>query len=308
MTGETDDKQPQPTATAASAPTKAGFVALAGAPNVGKSTLLNRVLGRRLSIATPKPQTTRRRVLGIHTVGPTQMVFLDTPGIHLPSGLMHERMVDGARQSVRDADQVCWMVDAMRGVTGADRHEAESLRDLEVTIALNKVDRVRKPRLLPLIQTLSELVPGAEIFPISARVGHGVRALLDHLVARLPEGPWLYEADALTDQNERFFVAELVREQLFLQLRDEIPYRVAVVVDEFEDRKKQSFIAASIYTDNESAKRILVGHGGERIREVGIASRRAMESFLGRHVYLDLRVRVRRGWRDDPRFLAELGL
>jgi GTP-binding protein Era len=297
---QADDDNPQPT--------RAGFVALAGAPNVGKSTLLNRILDRRLSIATPKPQTTRARVLAVETRGRDQFVFLDTPGIHRPRGLMHERMVEHARHSLAEADAVCWIVDARRGLGGIDRDEAASLASMRLVLVVNKIDAVPKPELLPLMQELTALLPDAEIFPVSARTGEGVAELMGHLGGMLPQGPWFYDADTLSDQNERFFVAELVREQLFLQLREELPYRVAVAVESFEETKRNTRIAAVIYTDTDSSKAVLIGARGARVKEVGTAARRRIEEFLDRPVFLELFVKVKKGWREDPRFLEELGL
>lgn len=286
----------------------AGFVAIAGAPNVGKSTLLNRILGRPLSIATPKPQTTRRRLLGMETRGPVQLVFCDTPGIHPIRGLMHDRMNSEARQGVRLADVVCWIVDATRGVGHIDRGEASSFEPSRTIMVLNKCDAVAKPALLPLIAEAAKLLPEGELFPVSARSGDGVEELLVHLTSRMPEGPWLYDPELFTDQSERYLVSELVREQLFLQLDRELPYRIAVGIDVFKDGPRHTSISATIYTDSDSTKRIIVGKGGDRIKAVGIAARKGIEALLDRKVFLELFVKVKPGWQDDPRFLEEMGL
>jgi GTP-binding protein Era len=290
------------------AETSSLVVALAGAPNAGKSTLLNRILGRTLSIATPKPQTTRTRVLGVHALAGTQLVFTDTPGIHAASGPLHERMVDAARAGVRAADLTCWLVAADRGVTPTDREELTSLASRALVVAINKIDRVEKPRLLPLIDAVSHVAAQAEIFPISARSGEGVQALLAYLVAHALPGPWLYPADTLTDKPVRFFVAELVREQLFVQLAEELPYRIAVKVDTFEERRPKTYIQATIYTDRDSTKKIIIGREGARIKEIGRRARRAIEDFLGAAVFLELHVRVHKDWQNDPRFLEDVGL
>lgn len=290
------------------APLRAGFVAIAGAPNVGKSTLLNRILGHSLSIATPKPQTTRTRILGVHSVGDTQIVFCDTPGIHHESGLLHQRMNAEARSGVREADVVCWLIDASRGLRRIDREEAANLVAERTIVVINKCDAVRKPALLPLIQSVAALLPAAEIVPLSALRGEGVDDLLALLAARMPAGPWLFDADQITDQTERALVAELVREQLFLQLEAELPYRVAVLVEQFRDLPGHTSISATIYTDSESTKRIIVGKGGTRIKSVGIAARQNIEKLLDRRVFLELFVKVKPGWQEDPRFLAEMGL
>jgi GTP-binding protein Era len=287
---------------------RAGYVAIAGAPNVGKSTLLNRILDRPLAIATPKPQTTRTRLLGVETRGDVQIVFCDTPGLHKSEGLLHDRMNAQAREGVSGADLVCWVIDASRGVRTVDRVEAEGLDPSRTIVILNKSDITPKPKLLPIIEEVARLVPGAEIFPLSAKTGDGVQKLFELLASRLPESDFIFDPDQITDQTERFLVAELVREQLFLQLDRELPYRIAVVIDVFEDKKKHTSITATIYTDSESSKRIIVGKGGARIKAVGIAARGSIEELLDRPVFLELFVKVKPGWQDDPRFLAELGL
>jgi len=287
---------------------RCGYVAIAGAPNVGKSTLLNRILGRPVAIATPKPQTTRRRLLGLETRGDVQVVFCDTPGIHPIRGLMHDRMNAEARQGVREADVLCWILDASRGIRRVDREEAQKFDGAKTIIVINKSDSVAKGALLPIIAEAAKLIPGCDVFPTSARNGDGVTELLDHLAARMPEGPWQFDPELFTDQSERALVSELVREQLFLQLDAELPYRVAVGIDVFRDGPRHTSISATIYTDSDSTKRIIVGKGGSRIKAVGIASRERIEELLGRKVFLELFVKVKPGWQDDPRFLEEIGL
>lgn len=287
---------------------RCGYVAIAGAPNVGKSTLLNRILGRPVAIATPKPQTTRRRLLGVESRGDVQLVFCDTPGIHPIRGLMHDRMNAEARQGVREADVVCWILDASRGVGRIDREEAVKFDGAKTVIVINKSDAVAKGALLPLIAEAAKLLPGADVFPTSARSGDGVEELIGYLAGRMPEGPWQFDPELFTDQSERSLVSELVREQLFLQLDAELPYRVAVGVDVFRDGPRHTSISATIYTDSDSTKRIIVGKGGARIKSVGIAARERIEDLLGRKVFLELFVKVKPGWQDDPRFLEELGL
>lgn len=288
--------------------TRCGYVAIAGAPNAGKSTLLNRILGRPLAIATPKPQTTRRRLLGVETRGDVQIVFCDTPGIHPIRGLMHDRMNMQARQGLREADVVCWIVDGARGAGAIDREEAARLDASRTVIVINKCDAIARPAVLPVIAEATKILPGAEVFPVSARSGEGVEALVGHLAARMPAGPWQFDPDLFTDESERALVAELVREQLFLQLDRELPYRVVVGVDVFRDGPKHTSISATIYTDSDSTKRIIVGKGGARIKSVGIAARGRIEELLGRKVFLELFVKVKPGWQDDPRFLEEMGL
>lgn len=288
--------------------TRALVVALAGAPNVGKSTLLNRILGRTLSIATPKPQTTRTRVLGLHHIGNTQLVFTDTPGIHEPTSALHERMVSTARAGLRDADLTCWLLAADKGITTTDRAELAKLSARPLVVVINKMDLIPREHVLPMIDELSRLVPSVEMFPISAMTGENVESLLVHLLDRAFAGPWLYPADTLTDRPMRFFVAELIREQLFLQLSQELPYRVAVKVDAFEERRPKSYIEATIYVDRDSVKKMIVGREGSRIKEIGRAARRAIEAFLDQEVFLQLFVRVKKDWQSDPRFLEDVGL
>jgi len=288
--------------------TKAGIVALAGAPNVGKSTLLNRILRRRLSIATHKPQTTRIRVVGVECRGEVQIVFSDTPGIHSPHGPVHERMVGTARAEVRGADLVCWLVGANRGLSRADRKELKSLAGRELIVVINKMDLVAHEALLPIIEGVSALAPGAEIIPISALEDENVETLISALSARMPEGPWLYPEDMLTDVPERTLVAELVREQVFRQIERELPYHVAVKTELFEEREPKTYIEASIYIDSTSAKKVLVGKDGQRIKSIGRAARKEIEQLLERPVYLQLFVRVKKDWQTDRRFLDELGL
>ena len=288
---------------------RAGTVCLAGAPNTGKSTLLNRILGRQLSIATSKPQTTRVQVLGVHVEGDTQIVFTDTPGIHAPRGEMHTKMVDSARRGVRDADVVCWLVAADRGVGAADRAEIAALAERPLVVAVNKCDRVARDVVLPIIATVVELAASAEIVPVSALSGENVGTLVDVLAKRMPEGEWLYPADTLTDRPTRFFVAELVREQVFKQLEQELPYRAAVLVDSYEERARgATYVAATIYVDTDSARRIVIGKQGARIKAIGTAARKSIESFIEHAVYLDLHVKVKKDWQSDKRFLEELGL
>jgi len=289
-------------------PLRSGIVALAGAPNVGKSTLLNRILGTHLSITTPKPQTTRARVLGIHVNGPVQVILTDTPGIHEPHNTVHERMVASARREISGADLACWIVDAARGLTEFDRTEIAKLPGDRPLVVVNKIDRVGPEQLLPILSGVSGMRNDAECFPVSARTGNGVPELLEHIESRMPESPWLYPEDALTDQPARFFVAELVREQLFHQLDQELPYRVAVLVETYELRGKTTYIEASIYVDTISARKIVLGHKGQKIKAVGVTARRNIETLIEGPVYLRLDVRVKKDWQSDTRFLERLGL
>lgn len=288
--------------------TRAGVIALAGAPNVGKSTLLNRIIGQKLSIATAKPQTTRTRVLAIENRGQVQLVFTDTPGIHRPRALVHDRMVERARQSVAGADLVCWIIGADTGVRATDRRELARLGDRPLLVVINKIDTVKRPALLPLLAAVDAVVPATECVPLSAKTGENVALLIERLTASVPEGPWLYPEGTLTDQPLRFFVAELVREQLFIQLDEELPYRVAVKVELYEERDGSDYIEATIYTDSVSTRRIILGQAGARIKTIGTAARRAIENLADHHVYLKLTVKVKKDWHKNRRFLEELGL
>jgi len=289
---------------------RAGYVAIVGRPNVGKSTLLNALVGTKVAIVTPKPQTTRTRVAGIRPLPEAQIVFVDTPGIHAARSLLNRRMVDVAQQAVADADVVVLVVDASAGVTPDDREVAASLAGGRATtiVVLSKRDRVRPPALLPLMATLSTLLPDREVVPVSARTGEGVADLLDGVVRALPEGPVLHPDADYTTETERFLVQELVREQLFLQTEEEIPYGTAVEVEEFSERPDLLTIRATILVDRPGHKAIVIGAGGQRLREIGQRARLELEALFAAKVYLQLFVRVEPGWARNTRRLKELGL
>lgn len=293
-------------------PTAAAIIALAGAPNAGKSTLLNRILGRHLSIATPKPQTTQTRILGIEMHGRTQLIFTDTPGIHTPRGAIHELMVGRARASIDGADLVCWIVDGSKGIGRIDREElprlAQHANERPLAIVINKIDVVAKPNLLPMMSEIGKLAPGAETFPLSALRGDGIESLVDHFVSLAPAGPWLFPEDAVTDRPVEFMAAEYVREQLFGRLNQELPYRVAVKIELYEKRKKTHYFEASIYVDADSARKIIVGAGGNNIKAIGTGARKHIEELVDGKVFLKLEVRVKKNWQEDSSFLEELGL
>jgi GTP-binding protein Era len=305
----------------ATADHRSGFVAIAGRPNAGKSTLLNRILGRKIAGVTPKPQTTRRRLLGIKTLPDVQMLFVDTPGIFTARDLLGERMVETAKETLRDADVVLWLVDASAGVDRDDEEISELIASLRrrVVVVLNKVDAVPKPRLLPIIERLSQLLPDCQPIPISALRGHNVDTVLAAVGELLPSGPQLYPADDLTDETERVLAAEIVREKVMLQTRNEIPYAVAVTVEEFTEKsdprakdaagaRSLVVIKAAIHVARESQKAIVIGKRGARIKEIGQAARPEIEDLLGARVYLDLYVRVQPDWTKDPNRLREFGL
>jgi GTP-binding protein Era len=290
---------------------KAGFVALVGRPNAGKSTLLNRYVGQKVAIVSDKPQTTRHRILGVRNTPGGQLVFIDTPGIHKPQHRMNRRMVDDAIRSLRDADAAVLIVDATSPPGSGDRYVVEAVRQAGVptVLALNKIDLVHKPKLLPLMQHYGGAAEFKAIVPISAQTGEGEKALESELLSALPEGEPLYPAEFLTDQTERTLAAELVREKVLHHMRDELPFSTAVVIDSFDEPKTPGALTrifASILVDQDSQKPIVVGHGGSMIKRIGTEARMDLEAMLDGPVYLDLHVKVREDWRDDERLLDEL--
>ncbi len=295
---------------------RCGFVAIVGAPNAGKSTLLNRLTGAKLSIVSPKAQTTRFRVLGIALhASPAgdkaQILLVDTPGIFRPRRRLDRAMVHAAWTGSADADMALLVVDAERGITDDVRVVVERLAQGEqpVWLVLNKVDLLPRAQLLPLIANLNELHPFAETFPLSAASGEGVKALLDRLAAALPEGPFLYPEDELTDLPDRLLAAELVREQIFLQTREEVPYGTTVETESWKDKPDGSVrVEATIFVARAGQKAILIGGGGARIKSIGAAARRQLEELLDRRVHLFLNVKERSGWDEEAAHLRALGL
>lgn len=307
-----NDDELQQGADGATVAHRAGFVALVGRPNVGKSTLLNRIMGRKLAIVTPKPQTTRHRILGVETRPGAQFLFVDTPGLHQPHNLMGERMVKTARQSLADADVALWVIDAIAGILDEDRALAGELASVKqpVVVALNKLDRVPRARLLELSHQLGELLPGKHVVPVSALDGANVDELLRTVEQHLPESPALFPADVQTDLPERFFAAEIVREQLLLATHEEVPYQSAVRIESFEERpgKDLVVIAATILVARTSQRAIVLGEKGARIKHIGQQARLELERFLGVRVYLELHVKVDDKWFSKAHTLGELGL
>lgn len=290
---------------------KCGFVALIGRPNVGKSTLLNAVVGEKVSIVAPKPQTTRHRINGVRTDGHTQLVFVDTPGLHprAPKAL-NVAMNRAAAASLADVDLIVFVVEAGRW-TDEDEFVLEHLRGVRPPVALviNKVDRVReRAHLLPDIDRLTQRYPFAFVVPLSARRGENLEALLGELEKRMPEGPFLYPADQPTDRSERFLVAEVVREKLVLALHDELPYALAVEVDSFHRDGKLLRVDAVIWVGKANHKAMVIGRGGRTLKHVGERARRELEARFGEKVFLRLWVKVKEGWSDDERMLRSLGL
>ena len=290
---------------------KAGFVALIGRPNAGKSTLLNRLVGQKLAIISDKPQTTRNRIVGVRQYPAGQVVYVDTPGIHKPLHRLNVRMVDAALGTLGEVDLVALVVDATEPPGGGDRFLLDVVKRSKTPriLVLNKIDAVDKPALLPRLEEYGK-EGFEELVPVSALTGANVDRLERVLLERLPEGEPIYPEDYLTDQPERFFVAELVREQVLQQTRDELPFSTAVVVDKFEepDAKGLMKFYCTILVERETQKPILVGRGGARIKAIGTAARKELEAFFDAKVFLDLHVKVKEGWREDERMLDSLGL
>lgn len=292
---------------------KAGFVSLIGRPNAGKSTLLNRFAGQKLAIVSDKPQTTRHRIVGVRHSPAGQIVFIDTPGIHKPMHRMNRRMVATATDTLREVDVAVLVVDATEPPGGGDRFVIELLRSAKVPVvlALNKVDALHKPKLLPLMQRYASALPFMAIVPISALSGEGLDALEREILAALPEGDPLFPEDYFTDQTERTLTAELIREKVLRHTHDELPYTTGVVIEQFEEPEQEgglTRIYAAILVENESQKPIVVGKGGAMIKRIGTEARQDLEAMLGGKVFLDLHVKVRQEWRDDERVLDEMGL
>ena len=290
---------------------KSGFVSIIGRPNVGKSTLLNSILGEKVSIVSDKPQTTRNRILGIRTLPGTQVIFIDTPGIHKPKHKLNEYMVKIALHTLDEVDIVLFMTEAGESIGGGDRYIIERLQNVRkpVFLLINKIDLVQKSSLLPLIDEFSRLYNFAEVFPVSALRGDNVSILSESIVSRLPEGPQYFPDDIVTDQPMRFIAAELVREKIFQLTYEEIPYSIAVGIEEFgEDKEKNMvFIRAVIFVDKDSQKWIVIGKGGTMLKKVGQLAREELEAIMGIKVFLELWVKVKSGWRGDDMILRMLG-
>ena len=293
---------------------RAGYVAIIGRPNVGKSTLVNRLLGQKLSIVSPRPQTTWHRILGIKNVPQAQLLFLDTPGMHRSDAVFNQSLIRAAQRALADADIVLWLIDASRPEDPDDELILEQLRDqkgrhVPVVLALNKVDLVVKPLLLPVIARWREAYPFAEIVPISATAGDNIGALESLLVHLAPVGQPFYPPDELSDRPERFFIAEIIREQAFALLRQELPYAVAVQVETVKAREGRELtdLEATIYVDREAQKGIVIGAGGQMLKHIGARARPQIEDLLGTRVFLRLWVKVKEGWRKDAAALRRFG-
>jgi GTP-binding protein Era len=292
-------------------PTRSGFVALAGRPNVGKSTLVNAIVGRKVAIVSDKPQTTRRAIRGVATTGDSQLVLVDLPGVQKPLDALTERMQRRVEREVAESDAALFVLNAEEGIGPGDRWIAGVLGGAEVPviIALNKTDRLSNPEIARVLQEAADLDVADEIYPISARTGAGVGPLVAELATRLPESPFYFPAEDRTDQPQEVLLAELIREQVLRRTFQEVPHAVEVVIDDYaEPRDDLTVIRALVWVETDSQKGILIGKGGAMIRTIGTAARKELQREIGGQVHLDLAVRVRRGWRGDERALDRLGI
>jgi GTP-binding protein Era len=293
---------------------RSGFVSIIGRPNAGKSTLLNKLVGEKLAIVTPKPQTTRNRILGIvnvparsgHPAG--QIVLIDTPGVHKPDSSLNKKMMREVHEALEGRDAILLIVDATQKFGPGDRFTLDLVQRVggPVFLLLNKIDRLEKARLLPMIAEYSKLHEFRDIIPISALTGDGLDLLLDRVMAALPEGPRYFPKDQITDQPERFLAAEIVREKVLLETAQEVPYASTVVVERWEETPRLTSIAAVIYCERDGQKKIIIGRRGEMLKKIGTAARHEIERILGTKVFLELFVKVRPGWRESREFVEEL--
>jgi GTPase len=290
---------------------RSGFVALAGRPNAGKSTLVNRIVGNKVAIVSDKPQTTRREIRGVATGDGWQLVLVDLPGVQRPRDALTERMQRQVDRALADADAALFMLNGEQEIGPGDRFIAEALKGsgLPAVTVLNKVDRLDRARTLKALTGAAGLEVQGELFPISAKSGAGVGEVVQELVSLVPEGPFLYPADEHSDQSLELRLAELIREQVLLRTREEVPHSVEVEIDEIDERDDGLLVVrARVWAETESQKGILVGAGGRMVRAVGTAARKEIERLLGRRVHLELNVRVRKGWRRDEGLLDRLGI
>jgi len=289
---------------------KSGFVSIIGRPNSGKSTLLNRLVGEKVSIVTNKPQTTRHVVKGIVTTDQGQIVFIDTPGVHKPIHRMNEHMMKSVRESINDADIVGLIVDCSVPYGRGDEFTLDLVQGAttKTFLILNKIDLIPKKNVLPIIDRYSKLATFDEVIPISAKSGENVETFVAQIMKYLPEGPMFYPSEQISDQKERSIASEMIREKVILLTEEELPYSTAVIIDRFEEEKNLNRIYASIFVERDSQKGIVIGKGGEKLKEIGTAARQDLEAFFDRKVFLELHVKVKKGWRDDENTLRTLGL
>jgi GTP-binding protein Era len=290
--------------------TRSGFIALAGRPNVGKSTLTNALVGSKVAIVSDKPQTTRRAIRAVAGGVDWQLVLIDLPGVQRPRDALTERMQRRVETEVDDADGCLMVINAEQGIGPGDRFIASQLEGARVpiVIAVNKIDRIDHSKIASVLQAADDLGVAESIFPISARKGNGVELLLDHLVSLLPRGPFYFDPRQRSDQSESVVLAELVREQILIRTREEVPHAVEVEIEDIEEHDGRFRVEALVLVETESQKGILIGSGGRMIKAIGVGARRAIERELGGQVHLALQVRVRRHWRADERVLDRLGI
>jgi GTP-binding protein Era len=290
---------------------KSGFISLIGRPNVGKSTLLNFLLGEKIAIISPKPQTTRNRILGIKNLPSAQMIFLDTPGIHRSKALLNQSMVRTALATLQEVDAVCFLIEADFPDHEENDWILENLQKVKkpVFLIINKIDRIPKEKLLPIMERYSRRHPFQHLIPISALLGEGIDILVNELLKILPQGPQLFPEDMVTDLPERFLAAEMIREKVFLLTREEIPYATAVVIEDFKEREEKNLVVirATIQVERDSQKGILIGGQGRMLKEIGRLAREEIEALLGVRVFLELWVKVEKDWRQGRRALHRLG-
>jgi GTP-binding protein Era len=287
---------------------KSGFVAIVGRPNAGKSTLVNTLVGQKVAIVSPKPQTTRNRIQGILNREDAQIVLVDTPGIHRPQNALSRMMMDELQHALEGIDILCLIVDSSADFGPGDRFSIEWVQRFRgpVYLLLNKVDRVAKHLLLPMIERYTKEFEFAEVFPIAAISGAGCLDLVNSWLTRLPEAPPHFPLDQFTDQPERFLAAEVIREKAILSTRDEVPHAIAVLIDRFEETPKLLRISATLYVEREGQKGILIGKGGESMKKIGTAARKELESILGAKIFLELFVKVQTNWRQNPHIVRQL--
>jgi len=290
---------------------KSGFISILGRPNVGKSTLFNRLVGDKIAIVAEKPQTTRNRILGIKNLEGVQLIFLDTPGIHQGRSELNQRMVRTAIASGRDADVLLFLIEATTPHVEKDQEMIESFKGSHGVpfLVINKIDLVKRGNLLPIMNQYQKLHPFKEILPVSAKTGDGKDILLDEILKVLPESPPYYPEDIVTDQTERFWVSEIIREKVVQQSYQEIPYSTAVTIEEFIEHPGENLVVikGTIHVERDSQKKILIGKGGQKLRKIGEAARKEVEALLGTRVFLELWVSMEKNWTQNPRALNRLG-
>jgi GTP-binding protein Era len=291
---------------------RAGFVALGGRSNVGKSTLLNRIVGEKVAAVSPRPQTTRRRILGVRSDPDAQLILIDMPGIHVPRKLLNERMVSLARKCLGEADVIVGVIEAAAQLNQGDRSFMEEIRSEKQPhiIAINKIDLMPRELLIPLTEKCLTLAPDAEIVPVSALTGENIPELISTMKQALPESPSLMPEDLYTDQTERMLAEEAISERIFSSMREEVPFSTVVKVEDFSDDPDRNLlrISAIIVVEKESHKGMVIGAGGQQLKQIGQQARLQMEQLFGRHIFLELRVKVQKNWTRDPRKLQEFGL